>query len=258
MHRYHHNSYFFLVMYKTIIVEDEHHLQKGLSIMLQSVAPDTVEVTGYAGEVRNAVSMIDDQKPDLIFMDVMLNGGSGFDVLEKIQHKDFHLIFTTAYESHAIRAFKFNAIDYLLKPVDITELKLAINRVSERESFMQDIQLKQLAESTGKIQNTIIIPTQEAMHVVKIENIIRCESSGSYTLFFLADQKKIMVSKSLKYYEELLSTPVFFRVHQSHLININYIASYSKEGMVHMADNTHIPVSRSNKEKFFAFMKNGW
>jgi two-component system LytT family response regulator len=245
-------------MYRTLIIEDEHHLREALSILLEIVAPDRIQIIGYAENADDAVKIIDRLAPDLVFMDIMLKRGTGFDVLHQITHKRFHLIFTTAYEEHAIRAFKFNAIDYLLKPIDAEELQKSIARIAERQQqFVLETQLLQIPSDPKKMPERIVLPTQEAMHVVKIEDIIRCETSGSYTTFFLTQDRKIIVSKALKQFEEILTPPYFLRVHQSHLINIHYIISYSREGTVQMHDNISIPISRSNKDAFFKLMKEG-
>lgn len=245
-------------MYKAIIVEDEYHLREALSILIEMVAPEDVQVVGYAERADEAVKLIDRLQPDLVFMDIMLKEGTGFDVLDKVAHRAFHLIFTTAYEEHAIRAFKFSAIDYLLKPIDAEELKMALDRIASlQERFLAEKQLTELNSNLDKIPKRLVLPTQEAMHVVKIDQILRCETSGSYTTFYFTDGKKIVVSRPLKNYEEILLPPDFFRVHQSHLININYIVSYSREGLVQMEDNTTVPISRGNKEAFFKLMKDG-
>lgn len=243
-------------MYKTIIIEDEQRIREALSLMLEMVAPDEVQIIAYAENVTEAVKLINNLKPDLVFMDIMLKDGTGFDVLQKIVFNSFHLIFTTAYEQHAINAFKYSAIDYLLKPIDSEELKTAIQRIALlQERVLEKQQINELQVNLSKTPERIILPTQEASYVVKLEQIVRCETSGSYTTFFLNDGRKIMVSKPLKNYEDLLEPPQFFRVHQSHLININCIVSYSREGMVHMNDKSMVPISRGKKESFFKLMK---
>ncbi len=242
-------------MYKTVIVEDEHHLYEALCLLLEIAAPQQIEIIGQAANATDAIKLIDDLKPDLVFMDIMLKSGTGFDVLNQITHKAFHLIFTTAYEEHAVRAFKYNAIDYLLKPIDADELKAAIERIRKRrERFELETQLRHFTTDIKKMPERIVLPTQEAMHVIKINDIIRCETSGSYTTFYLTEGKKIIVSKALKHYEEILLTPQFLRIHQSHLININCITSYSRDGMVLMDDKASIPISRAHKEAFFKLM----
>lgn len=245
-------------MYKAIIIEDEYHLREALSILIEMVAPEDVQIVGYAERADEAVKLIDRLKPDLVFMDIMLKEGTGFDVLNAVSHRAFHLIFTTAYEEHAVRAFKFSAVDYLLKPIDAEELKMALDRIKDmQERFLGEKQLTELNSNLDKTPKRLVLPTQEAMHVVKIEQILRCETSGSYTTFYFTDGKKIIVSRPLKNYEDILLPPDFFRVHQSHLINVNYITSYSREGLVQMEDNTTIPISRGNKEAFFRLMKDG-
>lgn len=245
-------------MYKTIIVEDEHHLREALSILLGMLAPEQVQIVGYAENADEAILLIERLKPDLVFMDILLKKGTAFDVLNKLTYKDFHLIFTTAYEEHAIRAFKYNALDYLLKPIDTKELSQAIERISYRSSKpMLAQQLQDFSLQPKKTVERLVLPTQEAMHVVKINQILRCETSGSYTTFFFKNGKPIIVSKPLKQYAEILSPKQFIRVHQSHLINTNYIVSYSREGFILMEDNATIPISRANKEAFFKLMREG-
>lgn len=244
------------MIYKAIIIEDENRLREALSIMLEMVAGDLVQIIGYAESVEEAKRMIDRLKPDLVFMDIMLKDGTGFEVLQQLTFQSFHLIFTTAYEQHAVNAFKYSAIDYLLKPIDPQELKTAIDRIAVlKERVLENQQINELQTNLSKTPDRIVLPTQEAMYVVKLDQIIRCETSGSYTTFFLVDGRKIMVSKPLKNYEDILVPPLFFRVHQSHLININAILSYSREGMIHMNDKSAVPVSRGKKEQFFKLMK---
>lgn len=243
-------------MYRTIIVEDEHHLREALSLLLEIAAPQKTQIIGQASNAEEAIVMIDELKPDLVFMDIMLESGTGFDVLNKTKHKSFHLIFTTAYEEHAIKAFKYNAIDYLLKPIDAEELRQSLDRIAVRQpKFVLETQLAHFNIDRKKSPERLVLPTQEAMHVVKINDIIRCETSGSYTTFYLNGGKKIIVSKALKHYEEILLQPQFLRVHQSHLINTDFIVSYSRDGMVQMQDRISIPISRSHKDEFFKLMR---
>ncbi|MCX8526450.1 LytTR family DNA-binding domain-containing protein [Chryseobacterium formosus] len=243
-------------MYKAVIVEDEYHLREALQMMIKITVDEKMEIIGFAEDLMDAIELINRSKPNVVFMDVMLKDTTGFEVLSKINHKDFHLIFTTAYEEFAIKAIKFSAIDYLLKPIDYEDLKTAIERIEEIDKEKKRHQWILNSTDVKKLPERIVLPTQEAMHVVKFEQIIRCETSGSYTTFFLIDGKKIIVSKSLKYYEDLLDPNFFIRIHQSHLININYIISYSKEGTVLLQDKSNVPISRSNREFFFSLMKN--
>lgn len=244
-------------MYKAVIIEDEYHLREALSTLLEMAAPEKIQVIGYAEGLSDAVRIIDRLKPDVVFMDIMLKNGTGFDVLNQVEYKDFHLIFTTAYEEHAIRAFKFNAVDYLLKPIDYDELKETIERISVLKPAYGDFQkAAAISSDITKKPDRIVLPTLEAMHVVKLENIIRCETSGSYTTFILKSGPPIIVSKPLKYYEDVLIPPTYIRVHQSHLINTDFVASFSKDGIVMMLNKDAIPISRANREQFYKLMKN--
>ena len=246
-------------MYKTIIIEDEYRLREALAILLEMVAPENVQVVGYAENIGDARNLIERLKPDLVFMDIMLTDGTAFDVLEQISYRNFQLIFTTAYEQHAVKAFKYSALDYLLKPIDLQELEAAIARLPLRDgNEMVETQINELQRNLQKTPDRLVLPTQEAMYVIQLAQIIRCETSGSYTTFHVADGRKIMVSKPLKSYEDILLLPDFYRIHQSHLININYIESYSREGMIKMKDQTAVPVARAKKEQFFSFMKDGF
>ncbi|GAA6766266.1 hypothetical protein AAFH68_22070 [Flavobacterium sp. CGRL1] len=179
------------MIYKTIIIEDEHRLREALSIMLEMVSGDTIQIVGYAESVPEAVKMVDRLKPDLVFMDIMLKDGTGFDVLQQISFNSFHLIFTTAFEQHAINAFKYSAVDYLLKPIDPQELKTAIDRIAIlEERVLEKQQITELQTNLSKTPDRLVLPTQEAMYVVKLDQILRCETSGSYTTFFFNRRQK--------------------------------------------------------------------
>lgn len=243
-------------MYKTIIIEDEPKIREALFLMLQSVASDKINIVGVAENVSHAINLIDTLKPNLIFMDIQLKDGTGFDVLDQIGHHNFYLIFTTAYQEHAIRAFKYSAIDFLLKPIDTTDLKKAIDQISVKQSiFANDEQFQLLKNNFTKTPDRISLPTREGIHIIKLDDIVRCETSGSYTTFHLADKRKIMVSKQLKSYEDLLFPPQFFRIHQSHLINMDFVDTYMKEGIVKLKDKTELPIAQRKKEAFLVLIK---
>lgn len=243
-------------MYSAVIIEDEHHLREALTILLNQVAPGQVQITGHAEAVGQAVKLIDRLEPDLIFMDIVLKDGTGFEVLSAIRHTGFRLIFTTAYEKYAVRAFRCNAIDYLLKPLDPAELREALERiVPQPAGYPKTGEWQAFSQNLKQAPERIVLPTQEAMHVVRIDQIVRCETSGSYTYFLMLDGRKIIVSRPLKHYQDVLAPPQFFRVHQSHLINTAYIRSYSRDGTILMEDQGIVPVSRANKEAFYRFIK---
>lgn len=244
-------------MYKAIIIEDEHKLREALFLMLQLVAADKVNVIAVAESVPASVELIDKLQPNLVFMDIQLKDGNGFEVLEHCSFKNFHIIFTTAYHDYAIRAFKANAIDYLLKPIDPSELKIAIEKISVLEQkFLNTTQLSALQSSMGKPSTTrISLPTQEGLHLVALSDIVYCQTSGSYTTFHLIDGREITVSKPLKNYEDLLTLPDFFRIHQSYMVNLNFVDTYLKEGMVILKDKTELPVAQRKKDEFLKLIR---
>lgn len=244
-------------MYKAILIEDEHKLREALFLMLQMVAPEKVNVIAVAESVSTAVELIDELQPDLVFMDIQLKDGSGFDVLEQCVFKKFHIIFTTAYHNYAIRAFKCSAIDYLLKPVDPSELRAAIEKIGLLEQkFLSNIQLTALQNSLGKSSTgRISLATQEGLHLVSLNDIIYCQTSGSYTTFNLGDGRAIIVSKPLKNYEEQLTLPDFFRIHQSYLVNLSFVDTYLKDGIVILKDKTELPVAQRKKDEFLRLIR---
>lgn len=243
-------------MYKAIIIEDEHKLREALLLMLKSTVPDKVAVAGAAESVAEAAQLIDDLRPDIVFMDIQLKDGTGFEVLERAAFKNFHLIFTTAYSEHALRAFKYSAVDYLLKPLDPEELSAAVNKIGEmKERFTDSEQTALLQQSLNKAPERVSLPVQEGIHIVALADIVRCETSGSYTTFHISDGRKIMVSKPLKHYDELLLPPVFFRIHQSHTINMSFAESYSRDGIVRLKDKTELPVAQRKKDEFLRLIR---
>ena len=243
-------------MYKAIIVEDEHKLSQALNMLLQLALPGMVQVIGVAEKVANAAQLINTLQPDIVFMDIQLKDGTGFEVLEKCTNKNFHLIFTTAYQQHAIRAFKYSALDYLLKPIDPDELKNAVTKIETLQTkFANTEQLQVLQTSYNSTPTKLTLPTQEGIHIVALADIVRCETSGSYTTFHFANGKKIIVSRPLKSYDDILATPHFFRIHQSHTINIAFVKTYSKEGILHLKNGETLPVAQRKKEQFLSLLK---
>ena len=243
-------------MYRTIIIDGDQKLRETLFLMLQKMVPFQVNVVGFSEGIKDSIELIESVKPDLIFMDIHLKGGTSFEILEQISFKKFRLIFTTACQLHAIKAFKYNALDYLLKPINPLDLKTAVDRIMVMQNkfldhFVIDVQQDSLIKHTERL----ILPTQEITHVVKLTEIIRCETSGSYTTFHIADDRRIMVSKPLKDYDDILTPPNFVRVHQSHTVNLNFIVNYSKEGYLQLKDKTVIPISQRKKEIFLKWIK---
>lgn len=242
-------------MIKTVIIEDEKKSLEMLAAIIKKNCPE-LEVIGLAGGVAEGVEMIQSRKPELVFLDISMPDGSGFDLLERVADSKFELIFATASDQHAIRAIKYSACDYLLKPIDIDELKLAVEKVVKKKNAvpnMENLQfliqhLKRADENFLKIT----LPTGNAYEIVNVKDIIRCEADGSYTMFYLTDKRKLMVSVGLKHYEELLPESDFIRVHHHHLINMNHVVRFLKEdgGYAVMSDGTKIEISRRKKEAF--------
>lgn len=238
-------------MIRAIIVDDEKHCREELSAILKSVAPD-IEVVAEAVGVHDAVSLIQRLRPGLLFLDISLGDGTGFDVLEKASYRDFRVVFVTAHDQFAIRAFRFNALDYILKPVDIEMVAEAVDKVRLQPLFSAGFE-ERLESLINKNQHTlkkIALPAFDGITMLNISDIIRCSSDGGYTTFHTIKDRQIVVSRSIKEYDELLTPMNFFRVHQSHLVNLNYVSQYLKEdgGMLVMEDGSRIEVSRRRKE----------
>ena len=242
-------------MIKTVIVEDEQKSREMLAALIEKNCPE-LSVTHLAGNVKEGVDVIKESKPELVFLDISMPDGSGFDLLEQVQGNKFDLIFATASDAHAIKAIKYSACDYLLKPIDVDELKAAVARlISKKQNTpnMENLQflIQHLRKADENFQK-ITLPTGNAYEIVNIKDIIRCEADGSYTTFYLSDKRKLLISAGLKHYEELLPESDFIRVHHHHLINMNHVVRFLKEdgGYAVMTDGSRIEISRRKKETF--------
>lgn len=245
-------------MIKALIIEDEKKSREMLSALLQKKFSDKLTVVGEAKNVAEGVEMIKKHHPGLLFLDISMPDGSGFDVLEKVQGTTtFDIIFTTATDKHALRAIKYSACDYLLKPIDIEELQLAVEKALQKKSpglpSMENLEfLVQNLKRTDDNYSRITLPTGAAYEIVNIKDIIRCEADGSYTNFYLTGQRKLMVSASLKHYEDLLPEKDFLRVHHHYLINMSHVVRFLKVdgGYAIMSDGAQIEISRRKKDLF--------
>jgi two-component system, LytTR family, response regulator len=240
-----------------IIVEDMPEAMQLLAHDINYYCPD-VTVIGTATSVVSAAKLIREQAPDILFLDISLGDGNGFDLLEIFPNLPSHLIFITASEEYAIRAFRFSATDYLLKPLNSNQLIKAIEKVQR----MKNNEKQSLALLRESIKNPDRLPTKISLHtldkisIINIADIIRCESDSNNTWFFLMDNSKIYVTKTMKYYEDLLSDHQFVRVHQSHLINFNYVQEFLKKegGFLKMRNNHEVPVSTRKKAEVLAMI----
>lgn len=252
---------------RAVIIDDETNAREALTNLLRLVCPE-VEICGEAKNADLGIEIIEEKKPNLVFLDIQMPGKSGFDLLASFEKVDFGVIFTTAYQEFAIRAFRFSAIDYLLKPIDPDELQTAVEKYKAQIASINPQQIQILRQqlhtpATVRLVNRhrndnqrIALPTAEGIHFVQMTEIIQCESLGSYTKFHLIKGPAIVVSRLLKEYEEILDHYYFFRVHQSNIINLEHIKRYVKGdgGQVWMSDNTEIEVSRRRKEEFLALL----
>ena len=244
---------------KTLIIEDEKKSREMLATLIKKNFPQ-LTIVGLAKNVAEGVEFINTLSPDLVFLDISMPDGTGFDVLEKTQGLKFDIIFTTATDKHALKAIKYSACDYLLKPIDVDELKPTVDKLIEKHSSktstmpsMENLQfLIQNLKRADDNYSKITLPTGNAYEIVSIKDIIRCEAEGSYTNFILIGGKKLMVSASMKHYEDLLPTNDFIRIHHHHLININHVLRFLKVdgGYAIMSDNSQLEISRRKKDAF--------
>lgn len=240
-------------MLRTLIIDDESPVRNTLSGLLNKTCPQ-VKLIGEAEGVRSGIQAIKEKSPDLILLDIKMNDGTGFDLLNYFDNIFFKIIFITAYEEYAIKAFEFSAIDYILKPVNPEKLIKSIKKAEQIKTSHFKTQLgalKENIESTVKSKKKIILKNQESIYLFSTDEIVRCESDGSYTIFESIDHQRIIVSKVLKDFDHLLSGSGFLRVHRSHLINLKHIIRFDKQdgGYIIMSNDSQVPVSTSGRER---------
>lgn len=243
------------IVKKAIIVDDELGARESLSKMLEKNCKN-IEVVAKADNMMNAFIEITNHQPDLVFLDIEMPNGNAFDLLEKFKEINFNIIFVTAYDHYAIKAIKFSAIDYILKPVDPEELISAVSRFESQHETKNSLDKKfKTLLSNVKPENKLKkvgIPDGDGLIFINLADIIRCDSDGNYTYFLLTSGKKIVASRTLGEYEQMFAEDNFFRVHRSHLINLEHVKKYIKGegGYVVMSDNSQVEVSRRNKNEF--------
>jgi two-component system, LytTR family, response regulator len=244
-------------MITAIIVDDEPRNIRILKNLVDEFCPE-VKISGEAESAEAAVTLIRNIEPDLVFLDIEMPFGNAFDLLDKLMPVNFQVIFVTAFDNYALKAFRYYALDYLLKPVDIEELKTAVKKAAERvkEKNMGrklDIFLQTIKPGKTSLQK-IGLPTNDGLVFTNVEDIVRCEASGSYTIIYLLDKQKFIVSKSLKEYEDLLPEDNFCRIHHSHIVNLAFVKKYFKGrgGYIEMNDNTTIEVATRKRDEFLS------
>ena len=245
-------------MIKAIIIDDIEQARITLKKDLMVYASD-VEVIGEANGVVEGAKLLRSVKPDVLFLDIQMQDGSGFDLLDILGDIPYKIIFITASDAHAIKAFRYAAIDYLLKPVDPDELIAALtkfreHKINENEKYKL---LNDSLKNSHKAHEKLALHTQDKIHIVNIADILRCESSVNYTEFFFTNGKKLLVTKTLKEFEDLLSDQGFYRVHQSHLINTRFIREFIKTdgGYIIMNDNSNVPVSTRKRPEVMKMLE---
>ncbi len=239
---------------KAIIIDDELDAVELLQIRLGQFCPQVQVVAAHTSSVEG-VAAIKELKPDLVFLDIEMPQMNGFQVLEAVEDVAFTLVFVTAYDKFALKAFKYSAIDYLLKPIESQELVKAVHKAEKQERFVKeqiDLLKQQLAHANKPISDKIALPYQNGVTFVKLQDIVYCESDDSYTKFFLNDGQHYLITKSLKDIQELLEDRGFLRVHRQYIINLDQIKKFYKgEGSyIIMNNNVSIPISRMYKDKF--------
>ena len=237
---------------KSIIIEDEAQNRENLVRLIAGYCPQ-VEVAAQCASVAEARQDIIERHPDLVFLDIEMPGGNGFSLLESLPDVHFEVIFVTAYDHYGIQAIKFSALDYILKSIDPDELRNAVEKASlkiaQKEENVRMLHLLQNARSEPS-NRTIALSLADSIEFVPVQSIVRCESDSNYTTFFLKTGEQLIVSRTLKEFDELLAPHGFLRVHQSHLININEIKSYVKTdgGYIRMKDGATVSISRQRRE----------
>lgn len=239
-------------MIKAIIIDDEMHCRKTLGILLKEYCPE-VEIIEQIDNGEDGVDAIKKLKPDLVFLDIEMPRMNGFEMLEQFSELPFAVIFTTGYDQYAIKAFRFSALDYLLKPIDHQELKKAVQKLDQHLHYplpqQLEILLQKLHHQSPAISR-IALPTMEGLQMIPVDSIISCASDRNYTTLLLKSKQKIIVSKILKEIEEMLEEYSFLRVHHSYIVNLNEINKYVKGegGYLVMSDGSSVDVSRSRKD----------
>lgn len=246
-------------MFRVLIIDDEAHMRDSLEKLLLKHCPQ-ITVVGSANGVKTGINAIMELNPDIVLLDIQMEDGTGFDVLAAFSPIVFKVIFITAFESYALQAFRFSAVDYVLKPVNPLMLVEAIERAGKLIQDHFNLQVKALEENLKSIphqQKKIIIKTTDNIYLLEVKDIINCESDDCYSTIHTAGGDHIMVSKTLKEYEELLSGLGFYRVHKSHLINLSHIKRFERQdgGSIVLTNNMKVPVASRKRDELLEIME---
>ncbi|HKI89214.1 MAG TPA: LytTR family DNA-binding domain-containing protein [Draconibacterium sp.] len=243
---------------KSIIVDDEKHGRENLAGILSKYCPEVV-LLGEANSVESAKELIREQNPDLVFLDIEMPKATGFQLLEHFRDFRFEVIFVTAYGNYAIKAIRFSAADYILKPININDLQAAVKKVSDRiEQKQENQRMKQLYHNISRPGDQRIgLPTADRIEFVEVNKIVRCQGEGNYTYIYFEGNKNLMVAKTLVEFEDLLQEHGFVRVHKTHLVNLKHVVAYVKTdgGVLQLSNGDKIAVSRRRKEEVLKQLK---
>ena len=241
---------------RTVLVDDDKTSLLTLQTLLEKHFHQ-VSITGTAMTVKDAINLIDESKPEMVFLDINLPDGEGFDVMEGVTYRNFQVIFVTAFDKYAVRAFEFSALHYIVKPATYDGLKTALDRYRDTKEENLDDRISVLKESLRGGHEKIIIPSSDGLNIVKLGDVVRLEADDVYTTFFLSGGQKFVASKSLNNYEKILEDLPFSRIHSKHLINLIYVKRYmkGKGGSVIMEDNSEVEVSVRKKADFLEKLK---
>lgn len=233
---------------KAFIVDDEAPVRQTIVLLLNRWFPQ-IEIAGEAAGVTEAVEKIDLIKPDILFLDIEIRGGTGFHILQRIQYKEFKLIFITAFNEYALQAIKMGAVDYLLKPINETEFRTSVHQIIQKVNPTSESKVNSQFAADIKTTGKLVLRTLTDIHIVEVKDIIHCVSDNTYTTFYFSNKEKLLVSKSLSEFETILDKFGFVRVHQSHLVNVNCIKRIEKTegGLVYLNDGSSVPVSSRRK-----------
>lgn len=248
--------------FSALIVDDEIHNRIVLDTMLKQHTP-VINPVYQAETIKQAMLVVTERQPKIIFLDIQMQGETGFDLLQQIGGYNFEVIFITAHDHYAIKAFRFNAVDYLLKPVLVSELKESIEKAIKKLNTPSGIGIDNIRRvyqqmyTTKGLTDNITIATSEGFEVLQLRDIVYCQASNNYTIIHLVNRKKILASQTLGYYEELLADNGFFRTHRSYLINISHVISYKKGegGIIIMTNGDEVELGRNHKNDFMLLFK---
>lgn len=238
-------------MIKVLIIDDEKNNRMKIRELIETHCPN-LAIAGEADGVESGWQAIQEHAPELVFLDIRMGDGDAFDLLNRMGNINFKVIFITAFEEYALKAIKFSALDYLLKPVIPGEIKAAVAKAEKQIVKDLNYQLSELSNNLRQVKNKrIVLKTVEKLHFIPVQEIIRCEAEKNYTTFYLTEKRKIVVSGSLRDYEDILAEQGFYRLHKSHIVNLNFVESFEKSdgGTVLLSNGSHVPVALRKKNQ---------